>query len=85
MIKILLAACIFFTVIVSCNNSSKKEAKKEKKKISKRDYSINASNAYNDIFFDSMQLVNFLADNKVDEDLSRRMISFYNEIGRAHV
>lgn len=78
MIKKLLAACIFFTLIVSCNNSSKKEAKKEKKKISKRDYSINASNAYSDIFFDSMQLVNFLAENKVDEDLSRRMISFYN-------
>lgn len=77
MIKKLFAVCIFFTLIISCNNNSKKEAKEERK-VSKRDYSINASNAYNDIFFDSMQLVNFLADNKVDEDLSRRMISFYN-------
>lgn len=73
MIKILLTAGIFFTVLISCNTSNKEE-----KKISKRDYSINASNAYNTIFFDSMLLVKFLADNNVDEDLSRRMISFYN-------
>lgn len=73
MIKILLTAGIFFTILISCNN-----ANKEEKKISKRDYSINASNAYNTIFFDSMLLVKFLADNNVDEELTRRMTSFYN-------
>jgi L,D-transpeptidase YcbB len=46
--------------------------------MSKRDYSINSSNAYNILFFDSMLLVKFIQEHKMDEDISRRMTSFYN-------
>ena len=46
--------------------------------MSKRDLSINAENAYNDIFFDSMLLVKFIAENKLDDTLARRITSFYN-------
>lgn len=87
MIKTIIAAGIFFT-LYACNDSSnsshgKNSSKNSKndtteKKISKRDISITASNAYNDIFFDSMVLVKFFADNKTDEDLVRRMTSLYN-------
>jgi len=67
--------------MISCNTKSKtsaKESEKEIKKISKRDYSINAANAYNDLFFDSMILVKFLEENKIEEKIARRMVGFYN-------
>ena len=48
------------------------------KKISKRDYSINKSNSYSDLFLDSMTMEKFFTDKKVDEKVARRMRSFYN-------
>jgi len=80
MIKSLMATGIFLTLLVSCNNKKKEgsELAEKDKKVSKRDLSINSSNAYNNLFFDSMVLVQFMADNKVDDALTRRMISFYN-------
>jgi murein L,D-transpeptidase YcbB/YkuD len=79
MIKTLMTTGIIFTLIISCNNKSKTAGDAEKqKKISKRDYSINSSNAYNNLFFDSMQLVKFIEDQKIEDDISRRMTSFYN-------
>jgi len=81
MIKNLLISLSFFALFISCNSNNskqKEENKKEEKKISKRDYSINAANAYNNLFFDSMVLVKFFTDNKTDDKLIRRMTSFYN-------
>ena len=89
MIKYLMTAGIFLTLFVSCNSQSKQntenggtgsngEKSELEKKVSKRDASINSSNAYNNLFFDSMVLVKFIADNKVNDTLTRRMISFYN-------
>lgn len=81
--KTLISAAILFTLIISCNtkksgnNSSSKESVKEKK-FTKRDFSINPANAYNNLFFDSMALVNFIAENKLDDTISRRITSFYN-------
>lgn len=70
---------IIFILIISCNNKSKTAGEAEKeKKMSKRDYSINSSNAYNNLFFDSMLLVKFIEEKKMDADISRRMTSFYN-------
>lgn len=91
--KNLLTTCLAFGLLISCNsnsgtNSSNKSdgtsdmltdgGKLEEKKMSKRDFSITASNAYNDIFFDSTVMVKFFKDNNVDEDLIRRITSFYN-------
>ena len=69
--------------MTSCNTKTKsknseKGSEKEVKKISKRDYSINAANAYNDLFFDSMLLVKFFEENKVEDKIARRMVGFYN-------
>jgi murein L,D-transpeptidase YcbB/YkuD len=83
MIKTLMYAGIIFSMLLSCNDktdgkkSSSQKTEKEKK-LTKRDFSITPANAYNDIFFDSMALVNYLAENKLDESLVRRMTSFYN-------
>jgi murein L,D-transpeptidase YcbB/YkuD len=64
------------TILFSCNSDKKNE--KKEKKISKRDYSINKENAYNDIFLDSTDLVKYIAKNALPDSISRRMISFYN-------
>ncbi len=76
-------AGLISTMLVSCNDqtdgkkSSSKKTEKEKK-VTKRDVSITPGNAYNDIFFDSLALVNYMAENKLDDSLVRRMTSFYN-------
>jgi murein L,D-transpeptidase YcbB/YkuD len=51
---------------------------KEEKKISKRDHSITAANAYNDLFLDSTAVEAFIAAQKIDDTLARRVRSFYN-------
>ncbi len=83
--KITLISLAFLAIFISChskkdnNDGSDNSGKPEKeKKMSVRDRSINSSNAYNDIFFDSMVLVKFFSDNKIDDTLIRRMTSFYN-------
>jgi L,D-transpeptidase YcbB len=48
------------------------------KPISSRNYSINRSNSYNDLFLDSMSLENFVADKKIPDSLADRIRSFYN-------
>jgi len=75
-------ACLF---LLACHSNSNKaqESTNEttgsaEKKITKRDRSITAANAYNDLFFDSSALVNFIAANKVPDSIERRMTSFYN-------
>ena len=73
-ITLIVIATTFF---YSCNTSEKKE-KKEEKKISKRDYSITKNNAYNDLFLDSVDVVKYIADNKIPDSISPRIISFYN-------
>jgi len=75
--KTFLTASMAIILLISCN-SANDDSKHDAVKITSRDLSINASNAYNNLFFDSMQLVKFIADNKLDDTISRRMTSFYN-------
>ena len=74
-------------VCYACNtgtnkDGSKKESNKEKteleKKMTVRATYINASNAYNNLFFDSMALEKYLEEEKPGDSLIRRMRSFYN-------
>lgn len=48
------------------------------KKITKRDLSITKANSYSDIFMDSSDLENFIAQKKPSDSIIRRMRSFYN-------
>jgi L,D-transpeptidase YcbB len=79
----LLFAAIICSFFASCGNSGSGSSEgdsdeKESKKVSKRDFSITKENAYNDLFLDSMTMEKFIADNKIDDTLGRRIRSFYN-------
>ena len=74
--KILPFFLVTALIILSCNHN-KKNSEKEKK-ISKRNYSINVKNSYNDLFLDSNQVVRYMINNSLPDSISRRMISFYN-------
>ncbi|MEP6615678.1 MAG: L,D-transpeptidase family protein [Ginsengibacter sp.] len=82
MSKFYLSAAIICSFFMACHGlpgSSDDGDKTEKdKKITKRDYTINATNAYNDIFVDSMQLEKFITEKNLADSISRRMRSFYN-------
>ena len=61
------------------SDTDKKTAKSEsEKKVSKRNYSITAANAYNNIFMDSLDMESFISSGKLNDSISRRMRSFYN-------
>ncbi|MEO6490337.1 MAG: L,D-transpeptidase family protein [Ferruginibacter sp.] len=85
MIKILTTASLFFALFISCRSNSKSEndisngsGNEKQKKITKRDHGITAANAFNDVFFDSMTVVKFNAENSLPDSISRRITSFYN-------
>ena len=83
----LLACSLFFILFTACKNNkndSKTTVEDNSKKtentknITKRDYTINASNAYSDLFLDSGEVENFIAEKKLNDTLSRKVRSFYN-------
>ncbi|MDQ6757805.1 MAG: L,D-transpeptidase family protein [Bacteroidota bacterium] len=87
--KIFTSAAIMCSLFIACNsneqttkhaaNDSSNESSSEKeKKISKRDYSINRANAYNDIFMDSNTVEAYITQKKLPDSISRRIRSFYN-------
>jgi len=49
------------------------------KKVTDRDYSITAANAYNDVFLDSLAMENYISDHQLgDKKIGLRIRSFYN-------
>ena len=79
--KLYLWAAIICSFFISCkgfNDSDDSSNSEKDKKITKRDYSITAANAYNDIFIDSMSMENFIIEKKLPDSISRRLRSFYN-------
>jgi len=78
---------VFLILFAACKNNKNDnktaaedntEKTENVKKLTKRDYSINASNAYSDLFLDSSQVENFITEKKLDDTLSRKIRSFYN-------
>lgn len=79
--KNVLTILFLSALIVSCNSSPSQEGSDnsdKKKNISSRNYGINKSNSYSDLFLDSLDMEKFIADKKVEDTLARRMRSFYN-------
>ena len=83
--KLLICLSLFSLILTACNSSGSaqdnddNEAKSEgQKKISKRNYSINKSNSYSNLFFDSLKMESFIKENNLNDSVSRRMRSFYN-------
>jgi murein L,D-transpeptidase YcbB/YkuD len=60
------------------HNSTDENSAEAKKNVSKRDYSINKSNSYSDLFLDSTAMEKFIASKKLPDSIARRMRSFYN-------
>ena len=78
-IALSLFSCKSSTDKTSESNEESKTAKSElEKKVTKRDFSITAANAYNDIFLDSLAMEKFIVDTKQGDSITRRMRSFYN-------
>ncbi|MDQ6610244.1 MAG: L,D-transpeptidase family protein [Bacteroidota bacterium] len=76
-------ACSLFASCQNANteNSDKngnEEKTEEKKGISKRDYSINKTTSYSDLFLDSTAMEKFIAGKKIPDSIARRLRSFYN-------
>jgi L,D-transpeptidase YcbB len=92
-IKLLFLIAITFFVI-SCKNNEKENADKEiagedvdaiaedtvkAKKVTDRDFSVTADNAYNDMFLDSLSMEKYISDNQLgNKKIARRIRSFYN-------
>jgi murein L,D-transpeptidase YcbB/YkuD len=89
----LLALPLFFISCNDGNNTSKKEESTQEdstdsdtdidtpgkqKKISQRDYSIDSSGSYSNLFFDSLLLEQQITDRNIKASTARRMRSFYN-------
>ena len=81
-------AVFFFTccfVLAACNNNTRSDngendsdKPNSKNNVSARDYSITSANSYSDLFFDSSSMQSFVANNKIPDSLSSRLLSFYN-------
>lgn len=85
--KKIVTYAVFLILFAACKNNKNDnktaaedntEKTENVKKLTKRDYSINASNAYSDLFLDSSQVENFISEKKLDDTLSRKIRSFYN-------
>ncbi|HKP31775.1 MAG TPA: L,D-transpeptidase family protein [Chitinophagaceae bacterium] len=82
--KLIYILALFSLVTAACDSIKKvkKEDEEEtdpaKKNVTKRDYSITTSNAYNNLFLDSTTVEKYLVDQKIPDTLARRIRSFYN-------
>jgi murein L,D-transpeptidase YcbB/YkuD len=63
---------------VGSHSDSDENDAKGKKNVSKRDYSINKSNSYSDLFFDSTAMEKYIASKQLPDSIARRIRSFYN-------
>ena len=84
MIRALLMAYVCL-LLAACNGSGdsdpdtpEEREEKQKKNVSKRDYSINKTISYSDLFLDSNHVESYIEANKIPDSLSRRLRSFYN-------
>ena len=63
------------SLILSCETTSKKEGNA----IGGRDTTISVANSYNELFFDSVQLENFITSEKLQDSMASAMRNFYNQ------
>lgn len=73
----LILVCGFYTACQNPGDSNDNKSE-TKRNVSKRDYSINPSNSFSDLFLDSMTMEKFIAKKKLADSIARRMRSFYN-------
>src|SRR5215203_554848 len=65
---------MLMVLLYSCKESSPQETNEPVA----RDRSVNASNSYSELFFDSLQLEKFISAYNVRDTMADRIRSFYN-------
>jgi murein L,D-transpeptidase YcbB/YkuD len=73
--KIQLPLVIIILICFSCHVSSQKTVNLTQS----RDTSISVNNSYSELFFDSLQLENFIARENIKDTLAAAMRNFYNQ------
>lgn len=74
--KYVLSFTAALVLLAACNEE--KKAAREERKISKRNYEITPQISFNDLFLDSLDVVQFIDGNGIPDSIARRIISFYN-------
>jgi len=74
LINMLMFLCLLSVIMYSCKDNNKKE----QPKVNKRNLSVTKSNAYNNLFLDSMAMEKFILAQKMDHELADAMRDFYN-------
>jgi L,D-transpeptidase YcbB len=74
----ILAAVTFLLISCTDDQTTATESAEKEKKITSRDFSITMSNAYNNLFLDSMAMEKYIAGKNLTDSISRRIRSFYN-------
>ena len=75
--RIITLSLMVIFAMASCKNDTAKSEKSQK--LTTRDLSITAANAYNDIFIDTAVVSSFLLHDSANVDLTDRIRSFYNQ------
>jgi murein L,D-transpeptidase YcbB/YkuD len=78
--KKLIALSTVFLIFFSCSESQERRSTSsyEAKSNATRDYSINKENSYNDLFFDSTEVENFIENEDISEKRADNIRNFYN-------
>ena len=82
--KFFFYAALISNIFIACSSNKTSEVEEggkdevSEKKISKREYYINTSNSYSNLFLDSTAVENYIATKKVPDSIARRIRSFYN-------
>ena len=80
--KISFTAIFFVTIIIACKNQPRPDktntSRTDNLRMSARDVSINAGNAYNDLFLDSIKLEKFIVAEKINDSLAVALKQFYD-------
>jgi len=75
--KLIIVVGITTCLSIGCKSKDQKEPGAEK--VNKRNLSITAKNAYNDLFLDSMAVEQFITRQKLNDTIANRLRNFYDE------
>jgi len=78
--QLMFCMLLYALLLIACKDDANTSTagSKKNKKISSRNYSINRTNAYNDLFLDSNVAEKFIIEKKIPDSIANRIRSFYN-------
>jgi murein L,D-transpeptidase YcbB/YkuD len=78
--KVAILLLVVITVTIGCKSKKEKNTadREEEATVSPRNTTINASNAYNNLFLDTSAIEKFITQQKLNDTIANRLRSFYN-------